>query len=331
MRTLHLVGSAVNPFWADLSTMYAARCLELTEDEEAVIAYVAPGGRWSFPPGLDADALAAAESLPLPAALEHLAELEVDVMVPHLFDRPGMTAYRGLFDVLGLPYVGNPPEVTALAADKARTKAVVAGAGVLVPAGEVVRAGGLPSLELPVVVKPVDSDNSFGVTLVRDADDLSAALDAALEHSDGALVEAYVELGREVRCGLLERDGELVALPLEEYAVDTVRGYADKLAPAGTSGLRLVAKETTKAWMVAADDPLTGPVQAVARDCHRALGCRDYSLFDFRVDPEGSVYFLEAGLYCSFSDQSVIAMMAKAAGIELSDLYTAALTGAMHR
>ena len=57
-----------------------------------------------------------------------------------MFCLPGMTHYRALFDVLGIPYVGNAPDVMALTADKAKAKAVVAAAGVDVPAGEVAAA-----------------------------------------------------------------------------------------------------------------------------------------------------------------------------------------------
>lgn len=54
--------------------------------------------------------------------------------------------------------------------------------------------------------------------------------------------------------------------------------------------------------------------------CHAALGCRHYSLFDFRIDPTGRAWFLEAGLYCSFARQSVVAVMAAAAGISIQEL-----------
>ena len=178
-----------------------------------------------------------------------------------------------------------------------------------VPPGEVLRAGEAPTLGLPAVVKPLDSDNSLGVSLVHQHDAYDDALRVALEHSDRALVEAFVPLGREVRCGILERDGELVCLPLEEYAVAGVRGYANKLAPDPRERVRLVAKDTTRAWIVDPADPLTEVVWAAARRSHTALGCRHYSLFDFRIDPDGRPWFIEAGLYCSFSDRSVIATM----------------------
>jgi len=56
-----------------------------------------------------------------------------------------------------------------------------------------------------------------------------------------------------------------------------------------------------------------------------ALRCRHYSLFDFRIDPSGQPWFLEAGLYCSFARKSVISVMAKAAGIPLDDLFATAI------
>ena len=59
---------------------------------------------------------------------------------------------------------------------------------------------------------------------------------------------------------------------------------------------------------------------AAARRCHLALGCRHYSLFDFRIDQDGRPWFLEAGLYCSYSPGSVIAVMASAAGVSVPEL-----------
>ena len=335
LRVLHLAGSAVDTFHADLSRLYAADCLRSTANPERrtdLVAWVEPDRSWRFPADLSREALAAAPALSLPQALAHLAHLAPEAVVPQMFCRPGMTTYRSLFELLGVPVMGNRADVMALATDKARTRAVVAAAGVAVPAGQVVRAGERPTVPLPVVVKPVDADNSVGVALVRTTAELGPALAAALRHGDEVLVEAYVPLGREVRCGVLEREGVLVCLPLEEYAVDEttkpVRLADDKLRREGDGELALVAKSETHAWTVDAADPVVPAVHQAARVAYRALGCRDYGLFDFRVDPDGGVWFLEAGLYCSFARQSVIPMMAAAAGITLTDLFADALRAA---
>jgi D-alanine-D-alanine ligase len=265
--------------------------------------------------------------------VQRLTALDLDVMVPQMFCVPGMTHYRALFDALEIPYVGSPPDVMALTSHKARAKGVVAAAGVSVPDGEVLRRGDIPAIAAPAVVKPVDADNSHGVTLVRERAGYPAALQAAFAHADEALVETFIDLGREVRCGTLARDGRLVCLPLEEYAVDRaakpVRDSADKLVRDEDGELRLVAKESTKAWILDPGDPVTQAVWEVAKRCHEALGCRDYSLFDFRIDPSGHPWFLEAGLYCSFAEKSVISVMARAAGTPTTELFQLALANAL--
>jgi D-alanine-D-alanine ligase len=336
MRVLHLVGSVESDFMSELSRLYARDCLTSIGDPdryETHVAYVAPDHRWRFVADLSPAAIAAAPPLTAAEAIARVVALSPDVMVPQMFDLPGMTSYRALFDLLGIPYVGNAPETMALTAHKVRAKAVVAGAGVAVPTGEVVSAGDRPMLEPPAVVKPVDADNSLGVTLVRDRTEFAQAVTEACSGGGEALVEQYVELGREVRCGILVRDGVLQCLPLEEYAVDPavkpIRDQTDKLRRDAAGQLSLVAKDSTRAWIVDRDDPACPAVWEAARRCHRALGCRHYSLFDFRVDPAGRPWFLEAGLYCSFAHQSVLATMSAAAGLPVDGLFAVVLDNAL--
>lgn len=323
MRLLHLVGSAESDLLAEVSVLYAADCLEAAGSSyEHVIVHLGPDGSWRLPSALDPSTLAAAPPLTLAEVVPVIAS--ADVALPQLFCRPGMTTYRALLDAVGVPFVGNTAQTMAIGADKAWTRAVAAAAGVAVPVGEVLRAGERPTLAPPVVVKPVDADNSAGITLVRALSEYDDALAGALAHSDRVLVEEYVELGREVRCGVLETDEGLVCLPLEEYAVDRVtkpvRPTSDKLARTADGGLGLVAKDAEHAWVVPVGDPVTGAVWEAARRAHRALGCRDHSLFDFRIDPSGKPWLLEAGLYCSFARTSVVTVMAAAAGIPLERL-----------
>ncbi len=334
LRVLHLTGSTTTLELDDLSRLYASDCLDAIEDAslyEPLVAHVDPDGVWRFPTDLSDSAIAAAPPLRAAAAISHLGELEIDVMVPHMFCLAGMTRYRALFEALGIPYIGNTPEAMALTARKDLARAIIDSAGVNVPAGVVVRGGescDLEGVELPVVVKPRDGDNSAGVTLVRDPGAYAAAVAEACEYGSAALVEQYIPPGREVRCGILVRDGELICLPLEEYPVDDadhpVRVASDKLARSEVGELELVAKGGTRAWIVDPEDPVCAGVWAAALRCHDALGCRHYSLFDFRIDAAGEPWFLEAGLYCSFAPKSVVATMAAAAGIPVTELFAQA-------
>ena len=331
LRILHLVGSAQNDFYCNLSRLYAQDCLTGIADQllyDFEIAYITPDLLWRFPPSLSSEDIAITKPMSLFKAIEFLTARNIDLVLPQMFCIPGMTHYRSLLDLLKIPYIGNTPDIMAITAHKARAKAIVAAAGVKVPRGELLRTGDIPTIKPPAVVKPASSDNSLGVTLVKDATEYETALKTGFEYAKEVIVEEYIELGREVRCGIIVKDGELVGLPLEEYLVNShkpIRNYADKLQQGDDGNLYLTAKDNIKAWIVNTHDPITQKVQEMAKKCHQALGCRHYSLFDFRIDPNGEPWFLEAGLYCSFAPKSVISSMAKAAGIPLNELLIIAI------
>jgi len=331
LRILHLVGSAQNDFYCNLSRLYAQDCLTGIADQllyDFEIAYITPDLLWRFPPSLSSEDIAITKPMSLFKAIEFLTARNIDLVLPQMFCIPGMTHYRSLLDLLKIPYIGNTPDIMAITAHKARAKAIVAAAGVKVPRGEILRSGDIPTIKPPAVVKPASSDNSLGVTLVKDATEYETALKTGFEYAKEVVVEEYIELGREVRCGIIVKDGELVGLPLEEYLVNShkpIRKYVDKLQQTDNGNLCFAAKDNIKSWIVNTHDPITQKVQEVAKKCHQALGCRHYSLFDFRIDPNGEPWFLEAGLYCSFAPKSVISSMAKATGIPLNELLIIAI------
>lgn len=332
LHILQLVGSVHSEFHTDLSRLYAHQCDEAFRENPRYPfhhAYVTPDRQWRFPASLTREDIAAAPPLSLAEAIAEIQRRPIDLALPQMFCVPGMTAYRALLDVMQLPYIGNRFETMALAADKAKTKAVLAEAGVRVPHGERLRQGDRPTLKPPAIVKPIHSDNSLGVALVKDAREYEDALTTAFQFADEVLVEQYVPLGREVRCGAIVRDGELVGLPMEEYGVSEdgspIRAYADKLHKGDDGELHFAAKGNGKSWIVDPSDPDTARVQAAVKRAHVALGCRHYSLFDVRIDPNGQPWLLEAGLYCSFSPYSVIPAMAKVAGISLEELLETAI------
>lgn len=153
----------------------------------------------------------------------------VDVAFPILHGPWGEDGtIQGLFELIGLPYVGNGVLASATAMDKDATKKLLAAAGVPVApwvtitpeawaadaARQEQRARGLG---LPVFVKPARAGSSVGVTKVKDWSELAAALAVAWQHDGHALVEGAIE-GREIECGVLSaRDGgePRVSLPGE--------------------------------------------------------------------------------------------------------------------
>ncbi|MCC3433449.1 MAG: D-alanine--D-alanine ligase, partial [Microcoleus sp. PH2017_04_SCI_O_A] len=102
-----------------------------------------------------------------------------------------------------------------------------------------------------------------------------------------------------------------------------------KLKQNDDGSLGYAAKDSTKSWIVDISDSATERVWDMARKSHIALGCRHYSLFDFRIDPQGKPWFLEAGLYCSFAQKSVLSAMTKASGTSLDTFFESMLQNAL--
>ena len=327
-RILHLVGSAYNDFYCGLSYRYAEGCLGYTANisllHDFQIAYITPDGQGRFLRSLSAEDIAATKPMSLPDAIRFILTQNISLVIPHMYCISGMTHYRALFSLLKIPCMGNTPDVMATASHKGKTKAIVAAAGVKVPFGELLRQGDVPSIRLPAVVKPATADNSLGLSLVKVASDYDAALKKAFKHSDEVLVEVFIEPGREVRCGIMVKDGELIALPLEEFSVDPhhmpIRDYTEKFPELDNDGnfIGYPEDDSAKRWISNTNDLVTEKVQQAAKKCHLALGCRHYSMFDFRIDPNGEPWFLEAGLYCSFAGGG-ICLMAQIGGIPLEE------------
>ena len=330
LRILHLVGSSYNDFYCGLSCRYAECCLENIANISSVrdfqIAFITPDSQWRFPPSLSSEDITAAKPVSLPDAIHFITAQKIDLVMPHMYCIPGMTHYRGLLDLLQIPYIGNTPDVMAIAAHKSKAKAIIAAAGVKVPFGELLRQGDAPTIPPPAVVKPASADNSLGVSLVKEVRDYDIALKTAFEHSDEVIVEAFIEPGRELRCSIIAKNGQLIALPLEEYLVDPhdrpIRTFVEKFPELDADGkfIGYPEDDIRKHWIVDASDPITEKVQQLAKKCHLALGCRHYSLFEFRIDPNGQPWFLEAGLYCSFGAGGGITGTAEKAGISVNDL-----------
>ena len=319
LRVLHLAGSRVSNFYYNLSIIYAKEVVQPV-GVSSYYAIVHPDGLWQL--GISLDSLS--EKMSLQDMIPRLPQ--IDVVVPHMFCFPGMTSFRAFFeDMLSIPVVGSPSHCTSLATNKAQTRNVVSASGVQVAKAQQLRRGDTLKMEPPFVVKPTSEDNSLGVTLVWDEAKIEQALRVGFEHGETLLVEDYIP-GRELRVGVVESGGKLWVPPMIEYLVTKehpIRILHDKydLQSDGTPGSQ-PEKPVAKPICPANVTPeLFDQLANAAKTAHIALGCRDYSLYDFRVHAEtNEPYLLEAGLFWSFGKISMISRMLQADGQNLENV-----------
>jgi D-alanine-D-alanine ligase len=219
----------------------------------------------------------------------------IDVAFPILHGPFGEDGtIQGMFELVGLPYVGNGVLASALGMDKHFTKTVLQGAGIdVAPWVTVTRAGldrdaelwrrRIRALGLPVFVKPARAGSSVGVSKVADWDALDAALDVAFAEDRAVLVEQAIA-GREVECAVLQgRDGAPPRVSVAGEIVLTTREFYDFDAKYHDApGVELVCPADL------ADGELR-EMQRVAARAFEAIGGAGLARVDFFLTDEGFV------------------------------------------
>lgn len=224
---------------------------------------------------------------------------------------------QGFLDLLGIPYQGSGVLGSALAMDKNLAKTLYRLNGlpvapwVMAEPGDLTDTGRITaSLRLPCVVKPVRQGSSIGMSIVRTAEQLPAALQLALRHDSEVMVEEFIK-GRELTVGVLGND-ELTALPLVEIIPDSRFEFFDyeaKYQPGAS-------KEICPAPV---SDQVREKAQEYARIAHRSLQLRGYSRTDMIV--EGTeLYILETNTIPGMTPTSLLPQAAAEAGLPFGAL-----------
>ena len=246
-----------------------------------------------------------------PALTTEAADMrDVDVVFLALHGGAGEDGrIQAVLDLAGLPYTGSNHIASAAAMDKDLSKRLFRAAGVptadwrMVPvsAEEVAAA-----LGWPVVVKPNKQGSTVGLSIVRGPDALSAAVSLAQHYDDEVMVERFIP-GRELTVGVLEGR----ALPVGEIIVPgEVFDYQAKYQAGG-------AREIFPAELPA---DVASRVQDLAVRAHAALKLGAYSRIDFRLDPQGGIWCLEANSLPGMTAASLLPQAARAAGIGFPEL-----------
>jgi D-alanine-D-alanine ligase len=240
--------------------------------------------------------------------LQAVREAEVLFLAVHGGALEGGTL-QALLDLIGVPYTGSGPLASALAMDKDLSKRLFRATGVPVPAWFMAPVGPddvTTALGWPVIVKPSKQGSSVGLTLVKKAQDLVAAVTLAARYDDEVMAEQFIP-GRELTVGVL---GD-VPLPVGEIVPKhELFDYETKYTPG-------MSDETFPARI---DTALARQLQQYAVMAHRALKLSGYSRIDFRVTPEGDIFCLEANSLPGMTRTSLFPQAAQAAGIPFPEL-----------
>lgn len=228
---------------------------------------------------------------------------------------------QSLLELAGIPYTGSGVLASALGMDKTRSPWLLKDAGFFVPAfielndksarrknfGKIFR-----KFKFPLVVKPVDRGSSIGVSIVKNKADFAIAVKNAKKFSKRLMAQKFID-GREITCGVLEKDGKPIALPPVEIKprADKFYDYKSKYSEGGSEHI-IPPKNISK--------NLFNIIKSQAVLAHKIIGCSGMSRSDFILGKDGKLYFLEINTIPGMTKTSLLPESAKAAGISFPRL-----------
>ncbi|KAB5607177.1 D-alanine--D-alanine ligase family protein [Bifidobacterium jacchi] len=271
----------------------------------------------------------------------------VDAVLPVLHGPFGEDGtIQGLFEMMGVPYVGCGVLASAACMDKHFTKALLSSAGIPVAPGITLdtrafdHASGFAAnadqllaavedagLAYPLFVKPSRAGSSFGVTKVEhagDAAELAAAVLEASHHDWKVLVEQGID-AREIECAVLcpeagsepkaSLPGEIV---LDHHDEDQFYDFDSKYMDASASHVE-----------VPADLPgdVLEQVREIAVKAFKAVDGAGLARVDTFVCPDGTVMINEINTMPGFTPISMYPKAWEATGIGYTDLISRLIDG----
>ncbi|MDZ7332582.1 MAG: D-alanine--D-alanine ligase [candidate division KSB1 bacterium] len=242
-----------------------------------------------------------------------------------------------LWELLGIPYTGNPPLTLGLAQDKVLAKRLFQSAQILTPPYEVfLKMPEACGLDYPVIAKPSREDASLGIeqgaAILYNFDELKQRVgDLLMKYQQPILVEQFID-GREFNISILGNDPPR-ALAISEISFDEL----------GTTAPHITGYEAK--WLI--DHPLYQKTPAIcpanitielklrleqiALQVYEILGGRDYGRIDTRVDADGNIFVLEYNPNPDISSEAGFVRALKAFGISYNDFVEQLIIEALKR
>jgi D-alanine-D-alanine ligase len=260
--------------------------------------------------------------------------LGLDVVFPVLHGPHGEDGtIQGLLELANVPYVGPGVLASAVGMDKAAMRLMFAAHGLPIAPWkaylrrdwekhrEAVLEGAL-ALGLPLFVKPANLGSSVGISKVKSAADLPAAIELALEFDRKVVIEWGVPDAREIECAVLGNDDPQASIPGEVIPGREFYDYEAKYLDA-TSRTEIPA---------ALDAAQVAEVQRLAVAAFRAVDAAGMSRVDFLVSRgSGAIYLNEINTIPGFTTISMYAKMWEASGVTYAALVDRLIQLALER
>lgn len=227
--------------------------------------------------------------------------------------------YPAIYEQLGLTYCGPGPTELLVCHDKALAKKLLEGKGIPMPWGKVIRKNEDlnniqgQDLPFPLIIKLNSEGSSMGMDgncIVQNWTELEKQVSKVLsKYGSNVLVEQYIE-GKDMSMSFIEGLGGLGPV---QYVYPGKSIYDYELKTSQNNSVDVVQPKDLKPEVRQRLHELTSNIANI-------LDINGYGRADFRITPEGDIYFLEMNAQVCFHPQGAFVLAAEAEGYSYDDV-----------
>ena len=223
---------------------------------------------------------------------------------------------QGYFDLIKMPYSTCGVLASAMTFNKFTCNQYLKGFGVKVSESILLRKGQkisdkevIKKIGLPCFIKPNVGGSSFGVTKVRETEEIQPAIEKAFSEGEEVLIEAFME-GKEFTCGMYKTHDKTVVFPVTEVIPDNE--FFDFNAKYNHQSQEITPARISK--------ELTERIQKLTAAIYDILGCKGIVRVDYIVSKGDVINLLEVNTTPGMTATSFIPQQVAAAGLDIKDV-----------
>lgn len=247
--------------------------------------------------------------------------IKVDIVFPVLHGRNGEDGrLQGMLELAGIKYVGCDMISSAICMDKHLAHKIVEEHNILCPQSYLFDAkDDIDSIKVtiensdvqfPLFVKPLKAGSSFGITKIKNINELSLAITDALKYDNKIVIEEGID-GFEVGCAVLGNDsltvGEIDEIEIQTDLFDYFEKYNLK-----TSKIHLPARIE--------DENEKKRIKDTAKEIYQILGCSGFARVDMFYTPKKQIVFNEVNTIPGCTSHSRYPSMLKEIGMPFEEV-----------
>ena len=224
-----------------------------------------------------------------------------------------------ILETHNIPYIGTDAFGLSLTLNKMLTKVLAEKIGVITPKYYYVTTynseddikENLANLKFPVIIKPNYEGNSSGISVQHNLNEaFKCVTDLMMRYNSPILCEEFIS-GKEITVPVIGNSESDIKLAVTTVDIQKSDDFWLDINCKSFGDYKNILINS---------DKINSKISKICKKLFFAIGCKDFSRFDFRIDKENTIYFIEANPLPALFKGGSFDILGQSLGLEYKEM-----------